>query len=507
MLVALLLCAHGLIAVLSARVNGVSFDEPVQLAVGYNQWINGDYRVEGANGDLIKRWSTLPYLLLRPRFLDPNDPVLLAGDAYGMGRRFLFQLGNSAGELVFPARLMLVAFSVCGAVLVYGVALQLFGGAGALVSLTLYALSPNVLASGSVVATDLTLTLTLLASVWWSWLLLHRITWGRLVCGLTSASLLVLAKPTAIIIFPITGVMIAVRLLAGRPLEVRLRKTGTVVNSLIGQTFVIVALIFVHVLAAWSTLWANYGFRYPAKPDAFPVAAVFHKPTSPDEVPAPFAVALNHLRRAQLLPEGFIEGIDTLLRTDDELRAFANGNWWLGGKPWFFPYAIWAKSNPALLLLSLIWLLAALATFSRGRGTFFFASETAYNSSPFVILAAIYLGYAMTEDVNLGVRHILPVYAAAFVLAGGVLATQPVVRIQDRYGNTVTTSTAQVTAAVESGTGSWTLGGTLLRNAVAGLATFTNLTATGSGGPVSGARIRFTAGGLTLVSNTFTIPS
>jgi hypothetical protein len=81
-----------------------------------------------------------------------------------------------------------------------------------------------------------------------------------------------------------------------------------------------------------------------------------------------------------------------------------------------------------------------------------------------------------------------------------------VVRIQDRYGNTVS-STATVTAQVETGTGSWSLGGTTSIAAVAGTATFANLTATRlAAGTISGARIRFTCGSLTLVvSNTFTI--
>ena len=81
---------------------------------------------------------------------------------------------------------------------------------------------------------------------------------------------------------------------------------------------------------------------------------------------------------------------------------------------------------------------------------------------------------------------------------GAVLAAQPVVKIQDQYGNT-TTSTANVVAAVEAG--SWTLGGTLTQAGVAGTATFTGLTAT-SLAAVSGATITFTCGSLTSATST-----
>jgi len=88
---------------------------------------------------------------------------------------------------------------------------------------------------------------------------------------------------------------------------------------------------------------------------------------------------------------------------------------------------------------------------------------------------------------------------------GGTLATQPVLAIQDQYGNTVANATNTVNAAV--GAGAYTLGGTLTLNGVSGVVTYSNLTAS-SAALVSGATITFTATGLTSVtSNTFTVPA
>lgn len=88
---------------------------------------------------------------------------------------------------------------------------------------------------------------------------------------------------------------------------------------------------------------------------------------------------------------------------------------------------------------------------------------------------------------------------------GAALAVQPVVAIQDQYGN-ATTSTASVTAAAAQGT--WTLGGTVTRAAVSGTATFSGLTATSSGA-VTGATITFTSGSLTAATSNpgFNIPA
>jgi hypothetical protein len=64
--------------------------------------------------------------------------------------------------------------------------------------------------------------------------------------------------------------------------------------------------------------------------------------------------------------------------------------------------------------------------------------------------------------------------------AGTAFTTQPVVRITDSSGNTVTTSTVNVVASIASGTG--TLSGTSTVAAVNGIATFTNLVLSGATG-------------------------
>jgi hypothetical protein len=61
--------------------------------------------------------------------------------------------------------------------------------------------------------------------------------------------------------------------------------------------------------------------------------------------------------------------------------------------------------------------------------------------------------------------------------SGSAIATQPVVRVVDASGNTVTTSSASVTVTASGGT----LGGTTTVTAVNGVATFTNLTHTTAG--------------------------
>ncbi len=93
------------------------------------------------------------------------------------------------------------------------------------------------------------------------------------------------------------------------------------------------------------------------------------------------------------------------------------------------------------------------------------------------------------------------VHPPATTASGQALSPQPAVRIIDQSGNTVTSSSLTVTAALASGPG--TLGGTLTATAVNGVASFPNLVLTGQAGSYT---IDFSSGALTkATSNAFQV--
>ena len=123
-----------------------------------------------------------------------------------------------------------------------------------------------------------------------------------------------------------------------------------------------------------------------------------------------------------------------------------------------------------------------------------------------VIKATGYLDATLSQTLGVGQasKLVMTTHPAAPAFNGLVLATQPVVALQDQYGN-ATSSTAIVTAAV--GLGSWTLGGTATVAAVNGTVTFSGLTAT-STGAVTGATISFSSGNMAgVASSGFNIPA
>ncbi|MBU6158927.1 MAG: DUF1533 domain-containing protein, partial [Bacteroidetes bacterium] len=152
---------------------------------------------------------------------------------------------------------------------------------------------------------------------------------------------------------------------------------------------------------------------------------------------------------------------------------------------------------------------ASAYSVSAGQIAFTPSASTLLQSSGSKSIAVLATGYSnatVTQTIGVGAASKLGITTqpVAPTSNGGSLATQPVIAIQDQYGNT-TSSTATVVAAV--GAGTWTIGGTTSRAGVSGTATFTNLTAT-SASAVTGATISFSSSGLTgVTSNTFNIPA
>ena len=118
------------------------------------------------------------------------------------------------------------------------------------------------------------------------------------------------------------------------------------------------------------------------------------------------------LQRVHLLPDAWLQGFAHTAHFAQGRPAFFLGEY--GSKGWllFFPVAFVLKTTlPALTLL----VLAGIALARAGC-----ASRKLYRLAPLAILVAIYGVFALTSHLNIGLRHILPIYPALYLLAGAV---------------------------------------------------------------------------------------
>jgi hypothetical protein len=428
LLIALLLAGYYYMAVSASRTKSTTFDEVVHVTAGYNAWRLHDHRFDPGNGDFLKRWATLPLLFSQPNFPPLDSENWRTAEFYRFSRDLFFHAGNDPDSILLQTRSMAALIGVALGVLVFACSRRLFGTAGALVSVTVFAFCPNMLANGALVSTDITLTTMLLASTWCLWRLLHAVTWTNLLLSLLAFSLLVISKMTAVLIVPIAVILIVARFFNREPWLWSLRKKTSLATR--GrQSVALLALLLLHCLVGWGAIWTVFDFKYLARGNPADVTLTLPRPPPGSEVHGVVSQLADFCYRTHVLPEGFVNGMEQLLGTSKRRPSFMNGHWKAGGQIWFFPYAIWVKTPPALFCLLA---LGAAGWAWPGKGKIPVnaparpsARDALYHAIPLFVLVAVYAFVVMRQGLNIGIRHMLVVYPVFHILAGSVALSFP----------------------------------------------------------------------------------
>ena len=421
-----LLALHWWLAVTSQIGKGVAYDETAHLTAGYTYWKFDDYRFHTENGNLPQRWGGLALLATFPApRLEPADNTLLWQNSHvwGVSQNFFFRSGNNTDYLLFTARATMAFWSVATGLLVFLWSRRLWGPAAGWFSLGLFAISPTILAHGPMVTSDMCAAFWLLAATGALWRMTERITAGRVLLAAGAVGLAAVAKFSAVLLPPIFVVLIVWRCVTRKPIVLTLRPSSPERN-LVSAKAKLVALVGAGGLVAigtWAIILTSFGWRFSGFADGVPEGWKYY-------IPWPELLSMAGVWRSPLvtmlqwhvLPEAFIEGFAHLNYQGMGRSAFLLGNYSNTGWWWFFPYAFLAKSTLAELLavvgagaLGVRYLVGA----ARQRGLADIAPVF-----PLLALFAVYGAFAVLSPLNIGHRHILPLYPPLFILSGGLLA-------------------------------------------------------------------------------------
>lgn len=421
-IVAALLALHAWLAVSATIDLGVTADETAHLTGGYSYWRFNDYRLQPENGNLPQRWAALPLLEMQPH-LQPHEQQdeWSRSHVWLIAQRFFFESGNSTEYMLLWARTAMIAWSVATAGLVFLWSRRLWGEAAAVFSLALYSFSPTTLAHGPLVTSDMCATFWLLAATGAWWRLLQRVDRGTLLISLLAASGAAVAKFSCVLLLPTVALLTLWRLCRAEPLAIelgpRLRRISA---GRLEQTGVLGLVVALHLLAAWVVVWACFGFRYSAFAPDLPQAVKFFAAWD--------AVVPNHgfwrtffdfARSHHLLPEAYLQGFAYVLAAAQARGAFLAGQFGSTGWWWFFPYAFAVKSSLTELVVALAVSVFAVRTFVRSERDRMLRHLTPV--APLVVFAIVYGGFSLASHLNIGHRHILPLYPVLFIAAGALL--------------------------------------------------------------------------------------
>ena len=377
-------------------------DEPTHLTAGYTALKLGDYRIDPEHPPFLRMWAALPLLWLPDIKLDTASPYWRAALPGSFAHQFLYR-DNNADQLLYRARFMIVLLGVLLGALLFSWAGELFGFWPAVIVLAFFCLEPNILAHSGLVTTDLGITCFIFGTLYFLWRTTKRVTAGNLA-GMTVFLVLAFAsKYSAAFLAPVIVVLLTVRLLRKSPWPLGRART---LASRQSKTILAAALALGLAAAAYIGIWAAYGFRYERSRDGaaerFPISQRIRTET-------PHAAAiLQWVDQHRLLPNTYAYGFALVQAKAQKRQAFLAGQYSSTGWWYFFPVAFLIKTPLALVIL----VLAGLGLCLAQPGVF-------WKNDVFVIAPlAIYLGIAMASSINIGLRHILPIYPFALLLAG-----------------------------------------------------------------------------------------
>ncbi len=386
----------------SVRRNSITWDEDDHIYAGYMSWKHADFGLNPEHPPLVKLIASLPLLNMQlrvPALQDRN----FKHEAFLGGKEFLFK--NDADAMLFRARMAAAIFTLLLALLVFLAAKEMFGTIAGFIALVLLVFDPNLLAHGAVVGTDAGLSCFMFASIYAFYRYVKVPSTWRLILVGGATGLTLACKHTGILVFPMLFMLAISEVVLRRRTE-----TGSDVPVSTGQSVRQLAVGLVVITAISLTiLWASYGFRYEARADGRQINPPFSDfvqgLSRPHEVRL-----LQTVARFHLLPESYIYGLADVRIMSDFYTSFLLGKIYPHGVWFYFPLAFLIKSSLSFLILMLI-AIWAIAT----------RRLTEWREVLFLTLPPIFhLAIAMSSGMNIGVRHILPMYLFFAVLIGGV---------------------------------------------------------------------------------------
>jgi len=392
-------------AVLGIYANSITFDEPAFLAGGMNILRNADYRFNSEAVVIPQLIEALPALGLGKESF-PGIKNIHPYEQWSFAEKYIYKKGNNPGFILNSARLMVLLVGLLAGIAVYLWSRRLFGVRGAFVSLFLYSFSPTILAHSGIAASDMITSFFFLTSLFSVWQMMRKTTLLSILAASISLGLLFLSKHSAFFFIFVFMIMMAVRIFSAKPLVVYVFKFKKVIKDKAFKFTTFLLCGIVTGIIIFAMIWTFYSFRYSMEnPEYWSGNTEFIWNYIPND--SAVSRIVKFAAGKKILPQAYLYGFAYTYTHSANRNAFLKESYSSDGWWYFFPYVFLVKTNPGLIVL----LLLSVFIFIKRRSLF-------YKIIPFLIFIAVFMFFAMTGKMNIGHRHILPIYPMLFIIAG-----------------------------------------------------------------------------------------
>ena len=377
-----------------------TWDEPFHLTAGVTQLQTGDPRLSFDHPPLARLIAAVPTLFMSlDSVADNMGKAWEQADLINAPNAFF---GIIEDRALWPARLMMLTFSVLLGGLLYAWGLELFGPMKGVLPLALLVFCPPILANAPIVATDMPATSLIFASIytWWRYLRmpsLERLAWVCLSVGAAFT-----AKFTALLLAPLLIVLGASALVFPTVLlgawKFRLKMIAG--GLFIAGLSTVLAIDLVYDFKGVFLTPMDYVFKARGLFSSIQIGANQLTQVWPMTLPVP-------------LPFSYVSGLLAVIGNVGEkghltyfLGQSGNGGW-----SNYFVMLLLVKLPIATLLLVGAGMVKALESLSKNGLNLLFI----------LLPPLLIIGLASLGKMQIGIRHILPALPFLFLMSGYVL--------------------------------------------------------------------------------------
>jgi 4-amino-4-deoxy-L-arabinose transferase-like glycosyltransferase len=404
-----------IITLFSIRDDSLTSDELVHLPAGYSYLTQKDMRLNPEHPPLLKNLSAIPLLFIRdikfPFEIDAWQKNV--NDQWEFGSYFLYRMGNPVEKMIFWARIPMILILILLGLYVFKWAREVFGNRAGLLALFLFSFSPTFLAHGRLVTTDVGSAAGVFIATYYFIKFLKDSSRKNLIIAGIVLGLAQLTKFSVVLILPFFGILIiiwAIRKSSG--FREFLKTFGRYFGSCLLIGLIALSLIWV--------VYQYYTWNYPSGKQASDTESILAP--SANEFLSNSTIWMTDKPVLRPIAHYLLGLIMAFQRTSGGDTTYFLGE--VSGAGWksYFPIVYLIKEPltfhilTIISILYLIWLI--YKSFRKNPIKTVLKNWVKYHFVELscLIFIAIYWTTSLIINLNIGVRHLLPVFPFTILL-------------------------------------------------------------------------------------------
>lgn len=399
----------------AAKKDSAIVDELAHIPAGYSYIRYLDYRLNPEHPPLIKALAALPLLFQKVNF--PIESGAWQRDVNGewaLGNQFLYESGNDADKIISLARIFPILLILILIIAVHLLSKELIGRWWAFLPTFLVAFSPNILAHGHYVTTDIGATLGIFLATLSFLTFLESTSRKKLIIAGLAFGFAQLIKFSAVILIPYFLILAVIFYFLTREQRFSSLLKSILTIFLIG--FIVVFLVY--LIFTWN---------YPVEKQVGDAETILQS------VPTNFikdaVIRLSGIPFLRAFAEYLLGIIMVFQRSIGENTLYFLGEVSNVGHTSYFPLTfLWKEPPASLLMIIFAFLLSAWGVIKAAPGVIVGKSRqfsdylnTHFPEFAMMLFVVIYWIFSIRSNLNIGVRHILPTLPFIYILTASAI--------------------------------------------------------------------------------------